>query len=58
MARALLEQAHALGYQRVVLDVLPSRTRARALWASFGFEEIEPYRSYPTPMVFMGRALQ
>jgi ribosomal protein S18 acetylase RimI-like enzyme len=58
MARALLEQAHALGYQRVVLDVLPSRTRARALWASVGFEEIEPYRSYPTPMVFMGRALQ
>jgi len=57
MAHALLEEARALGYQRVVLDVLPSRTRARALWASVGFEGIDPYRSYPFPMVFMGRGL-
>ena len=58
MARALLEEARTLGYQRVVLDVLPSRTRAGALWASVGFEVIDPYGSYPFPMVVMGRALQ
>jgi ribosomal protein S18 acetylase RimI-like enzyme len=57
LAQALLEEARALGYSRVVLDVLPGRKRARALWKSAGFEEIAPYRSYPFPMVFMGRAL-
>lgn len=57
LAQALLEEARGLGYLRVVLDVLPSRQRARALWTSAGFKEIEPYRSYPFPMVFMGRAL-
>lgn len=57
LARALLDEARHLGYLRVVLDVLPSRQRARGLWTSVGFEEIDSYRSYPFPMVFMGRAL-
>jgi GNAT superfamily N-acetyltransferase len=57
LARTLLDEAHDLGYVRVVLDVLPSRRRALALWRSVGFAEVDPYRSYPIPMVFMGRAL-
>jgi putative acetyltransferase len=53
LAGALVEEAHHLGYRRVVLDVVPSRQRARALWTSVGFEEIGPYRAYPFPMIFM-----
>jgi ribosomal protein S18 acetylase RimI-like enzyme len=58
IARSLLDEACRLGYRSVVLDVLPTRTRARALWTSVGFEEIEPYRVYPLQMVFMGQVLR
>jgi putative acetyltransferase len=61
VARALtvasLERAAALGYERLVLDVVPSRTGAIDLYRSLGFAEIEPYDEYPFPMVFLGRAL-
>ena len=61
VARALtvsaLEHAGDLGYQRVVLDVVPSRTGAINLYRSLGFTEIEPYDEYPFPMVFLGRDL-
>jgi ribosomal protein S18 acetylase RimI-like enzyme len=57
LARTLLDEARNLGYVSVVLDVLPSRRRALALWTSVGFAEVDPYRSYPIPIVFMGRVL-
>ena len=61
VARALtvecLERAARLGYERVVLDVVPSRTGAIALYHSLGFTEIEPYDEYPFPMVFLGRSV-
>jgi ribosomal protein S18 acetylase RimI-like enzyme len=61
VARALtvaaLDHAAELGYRRVVLDVVPSRTGAIALYRSLGFTEIEPYDEYPFPMVFLGRDL-
>jgi putative acetyltransferase len=61
VARALtlacIERAAALGYERVVLDVVPSRTGAIDLYRSLGFTEIEPYDEYPFPMVFLGRSL-
>jgi GNAT superfamily N-acetyltransferase len=57
LARALLDEARNLGYLHVVLDVLPSRQRARSLWTSVGFGEVDSYRAYPFLMVFMGRAL-
>jgi ribosomal protein S18 acetylase RimI-like enzyme len=59
VARALtvecIERAAQLGYERVVLDVVPSRTGAIALYHSLGFTQIEPYDEYPFPMVFLGR---
>jgi len=57
LMEACLERAAGLGYERIVLDVVPSRTGAIHLYRSLGFEEIEPYDDYPFPMVFLGRAL-
>ena len=59
VARALtvacLERAAKLDYERVVLDVVPSRAGAIDLYRSLGFEEIEPYDEYPFEMLFFGR---
>jgi len=41
-----------------VLDVVPSRTGAIALYRGLGFAEIEPYDQYPFPMVFLGRKVR
>ncbi len=54
---ASFERAAALGSERIVLDVVPSRTGAIDLYRSLGFTEIEPYDEYPFPMVFLGRAV-
>ena len=59
VARALtvacLERAAELGYERIVLDVVPSRLGAIELYRSLGFEEIDPYDEYPFEMLFFGR---
>ena len=61
VARALtiacLDRAAALGYERVVLDVVPSRIGAIALYRSLGFTEVEPYEEFPFPMVFLARSV-
>lgn len=59
LARAILEKAQALGYDRMRLDTVRSMTTARHLYASLGFEESEPYYHNPLPdVVYMQRDLR
>jgi GNAT superfamily N-acetyltransferase len=54
---ACLEHARGLGFTRMVLDVVPYRTGAIALYRAFGFADIDPIHEYPFAMVAMGRDL-
>ena len=42
-----LESARLLGYQKIRLDVIPTLQKAKDLYLSFGFYEIEPYFKNP-----------
>ena len=47
MAESIIQQARDMGYGRMRLDTLASMERARALYASLGFQEIPPYCHNP-----------
>lgn len=49
LAEGILDAAKRLGYDRVVLDTLPSMKEAQALYASLDFRPTGAYRFNPVP---------
>jgi ribosomal protein S18 acetylase RimI-like enzyme len=49
-----IDYARENGINRLVLDILPSRTRVIAWYKKLGFKRIKPYANLPVPMVYMG----
>jgi GNAT superfamily N-acetyltransferase len=49
LAERVCQAAFAAGYRRICLDTVETMQRARALYESLGFREIDPYVFNPLP---------
>ena len=49
LAEAVIDEARARGYSRMLLDTLPQMTAAQALYRSLSFRDTDPYRRNPVP---------
>lgn len=49
LVQAIVDEARGIGYRRMRLDTMPKMASAQRLYASFGFQEIAPYRYNPEP---------
>jgi len=47
LGKALIEEARAIGYNKMRLETGPRQFAAHALYRSLGFQEIEPYHYIP-----------
>ncbi|MEZ5659884.1 MAG: GNAT family N-acetyltransferase [Burkholderiaceae bacterium] len=58
LVQGLLDEARAIGYQRICLDVLPEFAAAQKIYDAFGFQDCEPVSFNPVPGArFLGRDL-
>ena len=49
LVRSLIVEARSIGYERMVLDTLPSMQKAQKLYRTLGFREISAYSKNPIP---------
>ncbi len=47
LSQKIIDEARRIGYKKMRLDTIPTMKRANALYRSFGFKKIEPYRYNP-----------
>lgn len=47
LADAIVAEAKAIGYRRMLLDTMPFMRDAQRLYESLGFSDVEPYRHNP-----------